>query len=270
MVTWRTVTAPNQSGANNLAARGIDTILQSSNNLSNRLQAPKKAEEERKKEAFRQALQLTGVDQNQQRIDNTAEQNAISNDLRQQGLDAQADQFEQREAAKLAAADILFNRQNQRDEANRQFTREQADANRAASLQASIAKAQAKSTDKSGKRDLRKFTDQFIADNESSIDDDTKRALTGLESHLRGKDLPQSLKESIIGYSFQTGLINDSERLVESLGGKTSPAAFDKFINEYLVNNPTGAGALAPGSGARTPAQEQAAAIINASRANRQ
>jgi hypothetical protein len=266
MVTWRTVSAPNQGAANNLASRGIETILGSLKGVGETLKQPKRDEEAAKKEAFRQALQLTQLDQGQQRINASVDQNEANNEFREEGRDIQLDQFNrQLEAAqgqavaKSQAADVLFNRQIARDDrqaANALALQESKDA-------AALERTQAKSggSKSSGGSSLRKFTDQFIKDNESSIDDETKRALTGLESHLRGVDLPQEVKESIIFNSFRTGTVNDREFLAESLNGDNSPAAFDKFINEYLVTQPQSTGILAPGQG-NTASRKAALDII--------
>jgi hypothetical protein len=71
-ITWRTVTAPNQSGANNLTASGMDSISRGLSGLGATFKAPQVAKDAADKLAFEQQLKREQSDQAQQRITNMA------------------------------------------------------------------------------------------------------------------------------------------------------------------------------------------------------
>lgn len=105
MVTWRTVTAPNQSSANQLGNQGLQTILSSLSGLGDRLQQPLKDDEAKQKEKFAQALQLASLNQGQQRIDNQSNQFGETMDFKENQSDIQVNQFEATAKAKVLAAE---------------------------------------------------------------------------------------------------------------------------------------------------------------------
>lgn len=69
-ISWRSLVAPNQSGANNLTKAGSDSVTQGLAALSGALRQPTIDAQNAEKERVAQAMQLVGLQQGQQRLDN--------------------------------------------------------------------------------------------------------------------------------------------------------------------------------------------------------
>ena len=235
-ITWRTVTAPNQSGANSLAAQGIQTILGSLGNLSGRLRAPQREAQEREAAALDRALREATVNQGQQRIDNQVVQ-----------FDRQLTQREQQEAdraaALLTAADLKNTRDNHRDAVNRQHALDVLKTRQEGQTERARIEAEGKSrSGKKGKKvNLLPFADRVIKDNADNIDEDSRRAITGLTSFLQGEvaegNVSQADAEAAILGSFQSGFFGDDEFLTDSLDGEFNNAGFQRFLDQRRASN---------------------------------
>ena len=243
-ITWRSVTQPNQGSANSLVSQGIDTILGGFAGLSNVLRAPHKEDQRLKAAALDRALKEATINQGQQRIDNQVVQ-----------FDRQLTQREQQEAdraaALLTAADLKNARDNHRDATNRQHALDVLKIRQEGQTERARIEAESKSRPgkKSNKVNLLPFVDRVIKDNEDNIDDDSRRAITGLASFLQGEvadgNVTQAEAEAAILDSFRPGagtfslfgIGDDDEKLVDSLRGEFNNTGFQRFLDQRQVSN---------------------------------